>query len=246
VVEGGSPWERHARWWQDGFTAGADPEYEEQILPLVDGHLGGCARVLEVGCGEGQVSRRVAALGAAVVGLDASRAQIDEARRRGGGPSYVRGGGEQLPFPGDCFDAVVVSLVLEHLEHFEPLLGEMARVLGPGGRVVLFLGHPIAQAPGSCWVDDADFAEQYWRLGPYLPDHLTVEEVAPGVELPFFHRPLGRYVHELGRVGLLVEDLVEPPPPSDTLAHLAGFTEAATIPRLLCLRARLVRRRDGT
>ena len=232
----GSPWERHARWWQEGFTEGADAEYEEQILPLVDVHLAGCTSVLEVGCGEGQVSRRVAALGASVVGVDPSSAQIAEARRRGGGPRYARGRGEQLPFPADAFDGVVVALVLEHVEPFEPLLSEMARVLSPGGHLVLFLGHPVAQAPGSYWVDDADFAEQYWRLGPYLPDHLEVEEVAPGVRLPFAHRPLGRYVHELGRLGLLLEDLVEPPPPSDTLAHLSGFREAATIPRLLCLR----------
>ena len=240
MVDGGSPWERHARWWQEGFTQGADREYEEQILPLVDAHLAGCAGVLEVGCGEGQVSRRVAALGAAVVGVDASSAQLAEARRRGGGPRYVRGRAEQLPFPAGCFDAVVVSLVVEHVEPFEPVVAEIARVLATGGRFVLFLGHPLAQAPGSSWVDDADFGDQYWRLGPYLPDHLAEEEVAPGVRLPFAHRPLGRYVHELGRVGLLVEDLIEPPPPSDTLAHLSGFREAATIPRLLCLRARRV------
>ena len=249
MLDPGSPWERHARWWQEGFTAGADREYEEQILPLVDAQLAGAGTVLEVGCGEGQVARRAPALGAEVVGIDPSSAQITEARRRGGGPRYARAGGERLPFPGDCFDAVVVSLVVEHVDPFEPLLAEIARVLVPGGRLVLFVGHPIAQAPGSSWVDDADFGDQYWRLGPYLPDHLAVEEVAPGVELPFFHRPLGRYVHELGRVGLLLEDLLEPPPPSDTLAHLAGFREAATIPRLLCLRAVRagpLRRRGGS
>ena len=49
-------WERHAAWWQEGFTNGADPEYEEQILPLASAHLAGCRRVLDVGCGEGQIS----------------------------------------------------------------------------------------------------------------------------------------------------------------------------------------------
>ncbi len=232
-------WDLHARWWQQGFTEGADSEYEEQILPLVEVQLAGATGVLEVGCGEGQLSRRAATLGVAVVGIDPARAQIHEAVVRGGGPAYVQGRGEQLPF-GDCsFDAVVVCLVLEHVDPFEPVLSEMARVLVPGGRLLLFVGHPLVQAPGSCWVDDADFADQYWRLGPYLPDHLTVEEVAPGVALPFWHRPLGRYVHEMGRLGLLVEDMVEPPPPSDVLEGLSGFANASSIPRLLCLRARL-------
>jgi hypothetical protein len=40
-------WEAHAHWWQDGFTEGADPEYEEQILPLAAQHLAGSHRVLE-------------------------------------------------------------------------------------------------------------------------------------------------------------------------------------------------------
>ena len=57
-------WEEHAGWWQDGFTEGADPEYEEQILPLVRAHLAGAQRVLDVGCGEGQVARLALADGA--------------------------------------------------------------------------------------------------------------------------------------------------------------------------------------
>lgn len=233
-------WERHAGWWQRRFTEGADREYEDQILPLADAQLAGAIRVLDVGCGEGQVSRRASRLGAAVAGVDFSAAQIDEAKRRGGGPAYVQGQAQALPFGDRTFDAVVVCLVLEHVEPFEGVLAEIARVLVAGGRLLVFMGHPLLLAPGSCWVDDADFADQYWRLGPYLPDHLSVEEVDPGVQLPFAHRPLGRYVQEMGRLGLLVEDMVEPPPTSDVIEHLAGFALAATVPRLLCLRARRI------
>lgn len=233
-------WEQHATWWQQGFTEGADREYEEQILPLVETHGAGMRHVLEVGCGEGQVSRRLARLGATVVGVDPSPSQLSTAARRGGGPRYVLGRGEALPVADASFDGVVVCLVLEHIDPFEPAVAEIARVLEPGGTFLCFMGHPLQQAPGSCWVDDADFGEQYWRLGPYLPDHTAVHEVAPGVQLPFTHRPFGRYVHELGRVGLLLEDLVEPPPASDAMEHLAGFTEADTIPRLVLLRARRV------
>ena len=45
------------------YTEGADPEYEEQVLPLVVHHLRGSGTVLDVGCGEGQVTRRIARLG---------------------------------------------------------------------------------------------------------------------------------------------------------------------------------------
>src|SRR3954452_7327381 len=76
-----------ARWWQDGFTEGADAEYVEQILPMAAAHLDVADRVLDIGCGEGQVSRLAAAGGASVVvGVDPTSAQIVVARRRDGGP----------------------------------------------------------------------------------------------------------------------------------------------------------------
>ncbi|HUO49279.1 MAG TPA: class I SAM-dependent methyltransferase [Acidimicrobiales bacterium] len=239
-MRGEELWERNAAWWQRSFTQGADPEYEEQILPLVDEYVRGAGRVLEVGCGEGQVARRIAGHGAQVVGLDPAPSQIRAACDRGGGPTYLQARAESLPCADASFDAVVACLSLEHVDPFEPAMAEIARVLRPGGRFHFFLGHPLLQAPGSCWVDDQVFGEQYWRLGPYLPDDLCIDEVAPGVELPFAHRPLGRYIHEMGLVGLLVEDMIEPPPSSDMLEANSGFPNAATIPRLLLMRARRV------
>ena len=50
-------WEENAQWWIDGFTEGADAEYEEQILPLAAQELQGMGSVLDVGCGDGQVSQ---------------------------------------------------------------------------------------------------------------------------------------------------------------------------------------------
>ena len=233
-------WERHAKWWQQEFTDGADPEYEEQILPLVEHHLAGVQRVLDVGCGEGQVARRAVALGAEVVGVDPTRNQIEVARARGGGPRYGEATAERLPFRDGAFDAVVMCLVIEHLDPMEPAIEEMARVLTPGGRCLLLLNHPLLQTPGSGWIDDHILEEQYWRVGPYLRDDSTVEEVAPGVNLPFMHRPLSRYIHVMGQVGLLLEDMDEPAPPPGFLDEAWEYGEASTIPRLMLLRARRV------
>ncbi|MBO0893748.1 MAG: class I SAM-dependent methyltransferase, partial [Acidimicrobiales bacterium] len=95
------PWEHYAGWWQERFTEGADPEYTEQILPLVAAELRGGTRVLDVGTGEGQVARLVAGSVSAgsgsrrrpgsraariVVGVDPSVTQLREAQRRAGGP----------------------------------------------------------------------------------------------------------------------------------------------------------------
>jgi SAM-dependent methyltransferase len=235
----GDLWEQNAQWWQDGFTYGADPEYEEQILPLAAECLAGSRRVLDVGAGEGQVARLASKLGAElVVGSDPTVAQIEVARARGGGPIYLRAVAEALSFPDATFDAVVACLVFEHITDHEPAIAEVARVLEPGGRFVFLLNHPLLQAPNSGWVIDHILDEQYWRVGPYLTTDVTMEELSPGVWLPFAHRPLSHYVNAMATHGLLVERMEEPMPPEGFLAKAKEYRDARTIPRLLLLLAR--------
>src|SRR6185295_2994614 len=165
--------------WQEGFTDGADPEYEEQILPLLDRYLAGATRVLDVGTGEGQLARRAVKEGAGlVVGVDPTTAQLRLARERAGGPVYARSSAEALPVGDAQFDAVVACLVFEHIEGYREAIAEVARALRPGGRFLFFLNHPLLQTPGSGWIDDHILEEQYWRVGPYLADDHSPEEVA--------------------------------------------------------------------
>src|SRR4051794_3463820 len=231
-------WETHAGWWQAAFTDGADAEYAEQIVPMAAQHLAGASSVLDVGTGEGQLARVAAAAGARVVGVDPSWAQLVEAGRRAGGPAYVKGEAVALPFPAGAFDAALACLVFEHIEGVDAAIAEVGRVLRPGGRFLFFLNHPLLQVPGSGWIDDHILDEQYWRIGPYLVEDNSQEEVAPGVRLPFIHRPLHRYVNAMARHGLLIERMEEPAPPEGFLDRAAEYREAATIPRLLFLVAR--------
>jgi SAM-dependent methyltransferase len=227
------------RWWQEGFTEGADPEYEEQILPLARRHLAGARRVLDVGTGEGQLARLAAGIEGVeqVVGVDPTAAQVGAANERAGGPAYVRAEAARLPFDDAGFDVVVACLVFEHIDDVDAAIAEVARVLAPRGRFLFFLNHPLLQAPGSGWVDDQILEEQYWRIGPYLIEDKTMEEVDKGVVLPFIHRPLSRYVNALAANGLLVTRMEEPAPPPGFLERAAEYAEAAAFPRLLFLRS---------
>ncbi|MGH9120885.1 MAG: class I SAM-dependent methyltransferase [Acidimicrobiales bacterium] len=239
-------WERNAGWWQEGFTDGADPEYAEQILPLVAEHLAGAKRVLDLGCGEGQVGRAAAALPGVevVIGVDPTWAQLTQAAGRGGGVSVARAEAGGLPFPPGSFDTVVACLVFEHIVDLEATVAEVSRVLGPAGTVVVFLNHPLLQVPGSGWIDDTILEEQYWRVGPYLVEDHRLEEVDKGVWIPFVHRPLSRYVKAFAAHGLYLTAMEEPAPPPGFLDKAAEYREAATIPRLLVLRAeRMARQR---
>lgn len=236
----GDLWERHATWWQEGFTEGADPEYEEQILPLAALHLAGSSRVLDVGCGEGQVTRLASNGGAQVaIGVDPTWAQLAVAMERGREASYARAGAAALPFADGSFDAVIACLVFEHIHEVDRAIADVARVLRPGGQFLLFLNHPLLQTPSSGWIDDQilDPPEQYWRIGPYLTEDVSIEEVERGVFIPFIHRPLSRYVNALAENGLLLTRMEEPAPPPGFLARAPEYAAAATIPRLLFLRA---------
>jgi SAM-dependent methyltransferase len=236
-------WEANAQWWIDGFTAGADAEYEEQILPMAAEHLAGARRVLDVGTGEGQLARLAVKGGAElVVGIDPTWAQITVATERAGGAHYGRAEAATLPFPDGCFDAVVACLVFEHINQMEQAIAEVARVLAPGGRFLFFLNHPLLQTPGSGWIDDQvlDPPEQYWRIGPYLVEDASLEEVEKDVFIPFIHRPLHRYVNSLLDAGLTLRRMEEPAPPPGFVARAAEYADAATIPRLLFLRSEKV------
>lgn len=238
-------WEQNARWWIDGFTDGADPEYEEQIVPMALKELAGYGRVLDIGCGDGQIGRALSRThGARVIGVDPTWNQVVVAKERGDRDMAVtmevsRAEAAHLPFVDESFDAVVACLVFEHIREVDSAIGEVARVLRRGGRFSFFLNHPLLQTPGSGWIDDQvlDPPEQYWRIGPYLIEEESVEEVEKDVFIPFIHRPLSRYVGAMVRHGLVITGMTEPAPPAGFLARASEYEAASTIPRLLHLQA---------
>lgn len=233
-------WERHAGWWQAHHTSGEDPEYEDQIIPLIVEQCGNARRILDLGCGEGQVARAlVAALSnREVVGLDIAHAQLVTAATRGGGLLLLRGDLTTLPFRSGSFDGAVACLVFDHVVDFERTLDEVARVLTPGGIFVFLVNHPLMQTPDSGWIDDQILGEHYWRVGPYAVDRVWSEEIAPGVDFPFVHRPISRYINAMASRGLLVEEMLEPLPTPGFVAMAAEYEELVGIPRLLIMRLR--------
>ena len=92
-------------------------------------------RVLEVGCGPGEVAARVQEeLGAEVVALDISPRMVELARERG--VSAQVGDVQELPFEDEAFDLAVAAWMLYHVPDVPRALAEVARVLRPGGRLV--------------------------------------------------------------------------------------------------------------
>ncbi len=94
--------------------------------------------ILDVGCGDGQLTARLGATGAIVTGVDASRAMVEAARARGVNADNAQA--EQLPYPDAAFDAVFSNAALHWVRDQEAMLAEVRRVLRPGGRFVAEMG----------------------------------------------------------------------------------------------------------
>ena len=97
-------------------------------------------RILDLGCGDGQLTKQIQTSGADVVAIDASEAMVAAARGRG--IQAELGNVETLPFEANSFDAVFSNAVLHWVKNHDAMLGEVRRVLRPGGRFVAeFGGH---------------------------------------------------------------------------------------------------------
>jgi SAM-dependent methyltransferase len=101
----------------------------------------GPRRVLEVGCGPGELSARIMdELGAEVVAVDISPRMVELARERGVDARV--GDAVDLPFEAGEFDCAVAAWMLYHVSDVDRALGELARVLPPGGRLVAVTNAP--------------------------------------------------------------------------------------------------------
>ncbi|MEU0094616.1 class I SAM-dependent methyltransferase [Kribbella sp. NPDC006257] len=112
------------------------------MLPPVGG-----LRVVDLGCGEGELAVRIAAAGAAsVTGVDLSASMLSRAREHVS-VRYVQADIADFDLPAGSVDLVVSSLALHYVEDFDGLVARIARWLSAGGRFVFSIEHPVITAP---------------------------------------------------------------------------------------------------
>ncbi len=91
--------------------------------------------VLDAGCGPGSMSRHWREAGSEVTALDLSAGMLAQAQRNGAAQHYLQGDIEALPLPDACFDLAWSNLAVQWCDDLRAAIGELCRVVRPGGRV---------------------------------------------------------------------------------------------------------------
>jgi SAM-dependent methyltransferase len=123
-------------------------------------------RALDAACGTGRHAARLVELGHDVLGLDITAAMLERAAANVPAARFVEGDLSSIPAADEDFDLVVCGLALSHLTNLEDATGELARVLRPGGRLVISVLHPFQAHLG--W--QAPFTDTDGRRG-FVREH---------------------------------------------------------------------------
>jgi SAM-dependent methyltransferase len=169
----------------------------------------GFRSALDVGCGEGRFCRMMREQGIEAIGIDPTVALIEEARRRDPHGDYQVGKAEQLAFEGGRFDLVVSYLTLIDIADVRAAISEMARVLGTGGSLLIANLTNFASCAPHGWIRDENGRELHYPVDRYL-DEFPSWVAWKGIKIENWHRPLGAYMTELLRHGLVLRFFQEP------------------------------------
>lgn len=124
------------------------------VIDRTLGDIAGLA-IADIGCGSGTVTRKLAARGADVVGVEPNAAQVEKAEALGGGPRYLGAPAEATGLDSQSLDVVPFSRSLHHAEDMDAALREACRILKPSGRIAVLEPDPDGPfTPVMAYVDD--------------------------------------------------------------------------------------------
>lgn len=209
-------WQANSEYWVKVIRERRDRYRTEVTDPALLDAVGPCEglRVLDAGCGEGYLARELAARGAEVVGADSCRGLVTAAGAAGrsGPAAFTCASVDALPLRAEAFDLVVCNHLFSHLHDPAPAIGEFARVLRSGGRLVILTLHPCFYTANSerGATGGVPASAYFTRRG--VDQHFDVDGLRSPAMITSWLRPLEFYATTLREAGFVVTDLREPRP----------------------------------
>ncbi len=230
-------WTRVAQQWiawarspdHDAFWA-----YREALVDFIGPGRG---EALDIGCGEGRVSRELRKLGYHVTASDAVAPMVDAAREADSADAYVVASAAKLPFADASFDLAMAYNVLMDVEDVPAAVAEARRVLKPAGELLISLVHPFRDRGRFAGPEpDAPFVLEGSYYGRV---RFEGEEEHNGLRMHFagWSQPLEAYVAALAQAGLAITALREPLP---DLTNSDRLQQWSRLPLFLWLKARIL------
>ncbi len=251
-------WNANAQWWDDQIGGGnvfqdvlIEP-HTERLLEVRPGDM-----VLDVACGAGRFARRLAKLGAKVIGIDYSDKFIERCKQRN-----VADGVEveyhimdtcdepaMLSLGEKAFDRAVCTMALMDMPCIEPLMRSVSKLLKPGGYFVFSFLHPCfhsATIQRFVEMGEEQSGRHVVRKGVKVWEYLTpaawmTEGIIGQPEPQFcFHRPLHLILNVGFQAGFVIDALEEPAlPPAETESEGLRWIDMSEIPPVMIVRMQL-------
>jgi SAM-dependent methyltransferase len=196
---------------------------------------------VDVGCGEGRLTRHLQEIGHHVVGVDASLSLVAAARDLDPSIDVRLADAAALPFDDASADLAIAFMALHDMDAMSAAVREIARVLERGGCFCVAIVHPINSA-GRFESERAD--AHFIIKGDYLRDHEyadTVERDGPTMTFHSQHRPLETDFLAMEETGFIVESLRESSVPDHAISSERDL-RWQRVPLFLHLRARRLER----
>jgi len=256
-------WDANAPDWIEAVRAGWDVYREYVNNPAFFQLLGDLAGldVLDIGCGEGYNTRKLADLGARAVGIDVSEAMIraalhHEADQPRGIEYHVASGSDLGRFADESFDAVLSMMAMMDMPDYAGCVGESARVLKGPGLLQISISHPCTMTRPWKWVTGDEGRREGVVVGDYfsLEPSSEVEDVeewyfsaappqvkaaARAFRIPRFFRTLSEYFNTLVEAGFRVDHMVEPHADESAVRRCPSVADTRVVPYFLIFQCRL-------
>jgi SAM-dependent methyltransferase len=229
-------WSEYAEEWIAWARAPNHDAFWAYRASLSDFIGRGPGDALDVGCGEGRVSRLLKENGFRVTATDAVPSLVSAAEQARSADDYAVAAAVSLPFENSSFDLVVAYNVLMDVADVPAALNQIRRVVRPSGTVVISIVHPFADRGHFANAEaDAPFVLQGTYFGR---ERFEGMEESDGLRMHFagWSQPLENYMAALEGAGLAVTSLREPVPDvSEARPHMKRWSR---VPLFLWLKAR--------